>query len=92
MSVAGGRTRAQNIGLVLGLAALVATLVTEPPAGLSPAGWQVAGTMALMAIWWATEALPFAATALVPLADPAAARRRVGHRPRRAATATRRSS
>ena len=24
--------------------------------------------MALMAIWWATEALPFAATALVPLA------------------------
>ena len=68
MAAAGGRTRAQNIGLVLGLAVLAATLVTEPPAGLSLAGWQVAGTMALMAIWWATEALPFAATALIPLA------------------------
>ena len=68
MAAAGGRTRAQNIGLVLGLAALVSTLVIEPPAGISPAAWTVAGTMVLMAIWWATEALPFAATALVPLA------------------------
>ena len=67
MAAAGGRTRAQNIGLALGLAALISTLVIEPPAGLSPAAWQVAGTMALMAIWWATEALPFAATALVPI-------------------------
>ncbi len=68
MASAGGRTKAQNIGLVLGLAALVSTLVIEPPAGISPAAWTVAGTMVLMAIWWATEALPFAATALVPLA------------------------
>ena len=68
MAAAGGRTRAQNIGLVLGLAALVATLVIEPPAGTSAAAWTVAGTMVLMATWWATEALPFAATALVPLA------------------------
>ena len=68
MAAAGGRTRAQNIGLVLGLAALVSTLVIEPPAGTSPAAWTVAGTMVLMATWWATEALPFAATALVPLA------------------------
>ena len=68
MAAAGGRTKAQNIGLVLGLAALVSTLVIEPPAGISPAAWTVAGTMVLMAIWWATEALPFAATALVPLA------------------------
>ena len=68
MAAAGGRTRAQNIGLVLGLAALFSTLVIEPPAGTSPAAWTVAGTMVLMATWWATEALPFAATALVPLA------------------------
>ena len=68
MASAGGRTKAQNIGLVLGLAALVSTLFIEPPAGISPAAWTVAGTMVLMAIWWATEALPFAATALVPLA------------------------
>ncbi len=68
MVVAGDRTKAQNIGLVLGLAALAATLFSEPPADLPPAAWPVAGTMVLMAIWWATEALPFAATALVPLA------------------------
>ena len=68
MSDATGRTTAQNLGLVLGIAVFAATLLTSPPAGLSPAGWQVAGAMTLMAIWWATEALPFAATALVPLA------------------------
>jgi sodium-dependent dicarboxylate transporter 2/3/5 len=68
MAAASGRTRVQNTGLVLGVLAFAATLFTEPPTGLSPAGWQVAGAMALMALWWATEALPFAATALVPLA------------------------
>ena len=68
MTDATGRTIAQNAGLVLGIAAFAATLLTAPPAGLSLAGWQVAGAMTLMAIWWATEALPFAATALVPLA------------------------
>ncbi|MGE0467036.1 MAG: DASS family sodium-coupled anion symporter [Steroidobacteraceae bacterium] len=68
MSDATGRTITQNAGLVLGVAAFTATLVTTPPAGLSPAAWLVAGAMILMAIWWATEALPFAATALVPLA------------------------
>src|SRR5688572_6987274 len=67
MTAAGGRTRVQNVGLLLGLAALVATFFTAPPAGISPASWHVAGTMALMAVWWATEAIPFAATALVPL-------------------------
>ncbi len=68
MTAAGGRTFAQNAGLVAGIAALVATLLVEPPAGMSPAAWIVAGTMVLMACWWATEALPLAATALVPLA------------------------
>lgn len=68
MTDATGRSIAQNAGLALGIAAFAATLLTAPPAGLSPGAWQVAGTMVLMAIWWATEALPFAATALVPLA------------------------
>jgi len=68
MTMASGRTGVQNTGLVLGILVFAATLFTEPPAGLSPAGWHVTGTMALMALWWATEALPFAATALVPLA------------------------
>ena len=68
MTAAGGRTRVQNFGLVLGLAALLATLFSAPPEGVSPAAWTVAGTMSLMAIWWATGAIPFAATALIPLA------------------------
>ena len=68
MTAAGGRTRVQNVGLVLGLAALLATLFTAPPEGVAPAAWTVAGTMALMAVWWATGAIPFAATALIPLA------------------------
>ena len=67
MTTSRGRTRAQNLGLALGLSALLTTLLTAPPAGMSPAAWHVAGTMLLMAVWWATEALPFAATALVPL-------------------------
>ena len=68
MTDATGRTIVQNTGLALGIAVFAATLLTAPPAGLSPGAWQVAGAMTLMAVWWATEALPFAATALVPLA------------------------
>jgi sodium-dependent dicarboxylate transporter 2/3/5 len=68
MSGGSGRTLAQNTGLVIGIAAFAATLVVEPPDALTPAGWNVAGAMTLMALWWASEALPFAATALVPLA------------------------
>jgi sodium-dependent dicarboxylate transporter 2/3/5 len=68
MSGSAGRTFAQNAGLAAGIAALAATLVLPPPAAMSPAAWIVAGTMVLMACWWATEAVPFAATALVPLA------------------------
>lgn len=68
MTAPSGRKTTQNIGLVFGSLLLAVTLTTEPPAGISLAGWQVAGVMALMALWWATEAIPFAATALVPLA------------------------
>jgi solute carrier family 13 (sodium-dependent dicarboxylate transporter), member 2/3/5 len=68
MAAADGRTWTQNAGLAVGLAIFLATYVTEPPTGLTNGGWIVAGTMVLMACWWATEALPFAATSLVPLA------------------------
>lgn len=68
MTASASRTTAQNTGLALGIAVFAATLLTAPPEGLAPGAWQVAGAMVLMAIWWATEALPFAATALVPLA------------------------
>ncbi len=68
MSEPQARTLVQNVGLMLGLAAFAVSLMVEAPAGMPLAAWQTAGVMALMAIWWATEALPLAATALVPLA------------------------
>lgn len=39
-----------------------------PPGGLEPAAWRVAAVTLLMAILWMTEAVPLAATALLPLA------------------------
>ncbi len=61
----GGRHR--DIGLFLGPLVAVIMLFLPPPEGLEAAGWRTAAVGALMAIWWASEALPVAATALTPL-------------------------
>lgn len=42
-------------------------LALPPPDGMPPAGWRTAAVAVLMAVWWATEAVPLAATALIPL-------------------------
>ncbi|HSD92976.1 MAG TPA: SLC13 family permease [Methyloceanibacter sp.] len=57
----------QLIGLLLGPLAFAAMMLSPPPAGLSAAGWATAALAVWMAIWWATEALPLFATALLPL-------------------------
>lgn len=57
----------RRIGLVLGIVLFAGVLVIPAPEGLSPAGWKTAGVGLLMAVWWITEALPIAATSLVPL-------------------------
>ena len=62
------QVRAQTVGLVLGPVLAVAMLALPPPEGLSPEGWRTAAVAVLMAVWWATEALPLAATALLPIA------------------------
>ncbi|MEM8962385.1 MAG: DASS family sodium-coupled anion symporter [Acidobacteriota bacterium] len=54
-------------GLGLGLALFAIVLVLPPPADLSVAGWRAAAVALLMAMWWMSEAIPIAATALVPL-------------------------
>lgn len=46
--------------------AVALLLLVPPPAGLSAQGWAVACLTLLMATWWMTEALPLAATALLP--------------------------
>jgi sodium-dependent dicarboxylate transporter 2/3/5 len=54
-------------GWVLGPGALLFTLLTPPPEGLSVEGWRTAGAALLMAVWWITEAVPIPVTALLPL-------------------------
>ena len=57
----------QKIGLFLG-PILAITLSFFPfPEGLSPQAYKVASIGILMAVWWATEAIPIAVTALLPL-------------------------
>lgn len=55
------------IGLALGLCFFGATLIIPAPEGLSDQGWMILGTALLMATWWASEAIPVPATALVPI-------------------------
>jgi sodium-dependent dicarboxylate transporter 2/3/5 len=58
---------ARRFGLVLGPALLLAVELTPDSGGMPPAAKSTAGVMALMAAWWLTEAIPLAATALVPV-------------------------
>ncbi|MEO1203619.1 MAG: DASS family sodium-coupled anion symporter [Pseudomonadota bacterium] len=62
-----GRARHQIIGLYLGPAVALLMLLSGSPDSLAEAGWRCAAIGVLMAIWWATEALPLAATALLPI-------------------------
>lgn len=62
------KARKNNSGLLLGLGVFGLMLALPVPAGLEPAAWRVAAAALLMAIWWVSEALPVAATALLPLA------------------------
>lgn len=57
----------QRIGLFLGPVVALAGFLIGPPGELSQAEWSVALVAILMAIWWISEALPLAATALVPI-------------------------
>ncbi len=58
----------QRIGLILGLVLAVGLQLLPRPETLSPEAWLLASLGLMMACWWATEALPIAATALVPIA------------------------
>lgn len=55
-------------GLVLGVGIFTLMLILPPPGEMPTNAWRVASVAALMAIWWLTEAIPVAATALLPLA------------------------
>ena len=55
-------------GFGLGILIFLIMIILPAPSGLNPVGWSVAAVVALMAIWWATESIPVAVTALIPLA------------------------
>jgi len=60
-------TRLQQVGLLAGPVAALLVFVFFRPEGLAPAGYATAAVATLMAIWWASEAVPVAVTAFLPL-------------------------
>jgi sodium-dependent dicarboxylate transporter 2/3/5 len=63
----GERLMARQIGLILGVLLLLATLISDPPQGMTQQAWLTAGVGLLMATWWATEAIPVPVTSLLPI-------------------------
>ena len=59
-----GRSKHQVVGLLLGPLLAIIMILSGAPAGLSETGWLTAAVGILMAVWWATEAVPIAVTAL----------------------------
>ncbi len=57
----------RRVGLAAGVLVCVGLLLLPAPEGLDLAAWRTAAVGLLMALWWITEALPIAVTALVPL-------------------------
>ena len=58
----------ENFGFLLGVTTAIVVMLLPTPDGLSPEAHKTAALFLLMGIWWATEAVPVAVTALVPLA------------------------
>ena len=68
MSSTPSYSKLNRVGLVAGLVALPVILLLPAPEGISPEGHRAAAIISMMAIWWLSEAIPLAATALVPIA------------------------
>ena len=58
---------AKKIGFWIGIAIFIFIYFMPVPDGLSNEGKLTAAIFLLMGIWWATEAMPLYATALLPL-------------------------
>ncbi|MFA5668125.1 MAG: DASS family sodium-coupled anion symporter [Balneolaceae bacterium] len=56
-----------RLGFFAGLIVFIIMLFIPAPEGLSDAAWKTAAVTILMGIWWITEAIPIAVTALVPI-------------------------
>lgn len=60
-------TAIRQAALVVGPGLFFIMLALPAPTGLDPQGWSVAAVCLFMALWWMTEAVPLAATALLPI-------------------------
>jgi sodium-dependent dicarboxylate transporter 2/3/5 len=63
----GGARLGRLLGFVLGPAIAAAICFVGPPEGLSQQAWITIALLALMVVWWVSEAVPIAATALLPI-------------------------
>ncbi len=63
----GTDARRRRIGLVLAILVFLTILLLPAPEGLPLEAWRVAAVACLLAILWLSEAIPVAATALIPL-------------------------
>lgn len=66
-AVSEGRKAGQWLGLIAGALIFSIMLIAPTPEGLSREAWITAALGILMVTWWISEALPIAATALLPL-------------------------
>lgn len=57
----------QRVGLVAGVMLFGVLVALPAPGGMDSPAWTTAAVGVLMAVWWMTEALPIAATSLLPL-------------------------
>jgi sodium-dependent dicarboxylate transporter 2/3/5 len=57
----------KRAGLLLGPLLFVLVLLTPIPKGINPEAWKVIALAALMLVWWISEAVPMAVTALLPM-------------------------
>ena len=57
----------KSVGFFIGIIASLIVLFLPESDGLSPEAKRAAAIFVLMGIWWATEAVPIAITALIPL-------------------------
>ena len=60
-------TDSSRLGLYLGLLLFLIFLFLPAPEGLDDTAWRTAAVAILMATWWISEAIPIAATALIPI-------------------------